>query len=223
MRLPGGAVVRDVKAAPGVRPSYGHGDCWAAFAKVSTALAMQLDIIFRFIGSLSRSSSSLLTMTPASNRTAGVGIPHIRGKRPGDCIRPPQSRRHHRANAQERRRRDVAMRQRQAATDRGLGRRRHHHSNYKNKIVEIDEEGTTIMRCHTGKPCRLVRNQFTESWVGREAQIEPFPIQSDELRLSAGREGRYEGKVEEGGLACGSERRTHRYDRTRGQNRPRYD
>ena len=26
------------------------------------------------------------------------------------------------------------------------------HSNYKNKIVEIDEEGTTITRCHSGKP-----------------------------------------------------------------------
>ena len=35
------------------------------------------------------------------------------------------------------------------------------HSNYKNKIVEIDEEGTTITRCHSGKPCRLIRNKFT--------------------------------------------------------------
>ncbi len=52
------------------------------------------------------------------------------------------------------------------------------HVNYKNKIVEIDEEGTTITRCHSGKPCRLVRNKFTDSWVGREAEIEPFPIQS---------------------------------------------
>ncbi|HSR56970.1 MAG TPA: nitronate monooxygenase [Candidatus Binataceae bacterium] len=38
------------------------------------------------------------------------------------------------------------------------------HSNYKNKIVEIDEEGTTITRCHSGKPCRLIRNKFTDSW-----------------------------------------------------------
>jgi len=77
------------------------------------------------------------------------------------------------------------------------------HSNYKNKIVEIDEEGTTITRCHSGKPCRLIRNKFTESWVGREAEIKPFPIQSVEYGFPLAEKARYEGKVEEGGMACG--------------------
>jgi len=77
------------------------------------------------------------------------------------------------------------------------------HVNYKNKIVEIDEEGTTITRCHSGKPCRLVRNKFTESWVGREAEIEPFPIQSLKVGFPLAERARYEGKIEEGGLACG--------------------
>jgi len=77
------------------------------------------------------------------------------------------------------------------------------HSNYKNKIVEIDEEGTTITRCHSGKPCRLIRNKFTESWVGREAEIKPFPIQSVEYGFPLAEKARYEGKIEEGGLACG--------------------
>ena len=77
------------------------------------------------------------------------------------------------------------------------------HSNYKNKIVEIDEEGTTIIRCHSGKPCRLIRNQFTDSWVGREAEIKPFPIQSIEYGFPLAEKARYEGKIEEGGIACG--------------------
>lgn len=77
------------------------------------------------------------------------------------------------------------------------------HSNYKNKIVEIDEEGTTITRCHSGKPCRLIRNKFTDSWVGREAEIQPFPIQSMKIGFPLAEKARYEGKIEEGGMACG--------------------
>jgi enoyl-[acyl-carrier protein] reductase II len=77
------------------------------------------------------------------------------------------------------------------------------HVNYKNKIVEIDEEGTTITRCHSGKPCRLIRNRFTDSWVGRESEILPFPLQSMRVGFKLAEQARYEGKVEEGGLACG--------------------
>jgi len=77
------------------------------------------------------------------------------------------------------------------------------HVNYKNKIVETDEEGTTITRCHSGKPCRLIRNKFTESWIGREAEIEPFPLQSMKVGFPLAEKARYEGKIEEGGLACG--------------------
>jgi len=77
------------------------------------------------------------------------------------------------------------------------------HVNYKNKIVEIDEEGTTVTRCHSGKPCRLVRNKFTDSWVGRESEIEPFPIQSLKVGFPLAEKARYEGAIEDGGLACG--------------------
>ena len=77
------------------------------------------------------------------------------------------------------------------------------HVNYKNKIVEIDEEGTTITRCHSGKPCRLIRNRFTDSWVGRDSEILPFPLQSMRVGFKLAEQARYEGKVEEGGLACG--------------------
>jgi enoyl-[acyl-carrier protein] reductase II len=77
------------------------------------------------------------------------------------------------------------------------------HRNYKNKIVEIDEEGTVITRCHSGKPCRLIRNQFTDSWEGREHEILPFPLQTIKVGREAAMKARYEGKVEEGGLPAG--------------------
>src|SRR5712692_3903013 len=77
------------------------------------------------------------------------------------------------------------------------------HVNYKNKIVEIDEEGTTITRCHSGKPCRLIRNRFTDSWVGRESEILPFPLQSMRVGFKLAEKARYDGEVEEGWLACG--------------------
>lgn len=77
------------------------------------------------------------------------------------------------------------------------------HVNYKNKIVEIDEEGTVITRCHSGKPCRLIRNRFTDSWEGREHEILPFPLQSIKVGTEAAKKARYEGKVEEGGLPAG--------------------
>jgi enoyl-[acyl-carrier protein] reductase II len=77
------------------------------------------------------------------------------------------------------------------------------HVNYKTRIIEIDEEGTTITRCHSGKPCRLIRNQFTDSWVGRESEIQPFPLQSMRVGFKLAEIARYEGKIEEGGLACG--------------------
>jgi enoyl-[acyl-carrier protein] reductase II len=62
------------------------------------------------------------------------------------------------------------------------------HLNYKNKIVEIDEEGTVISRAFTGKPCRVVHNKYADDWVGREAEIKPFPLQMgvDSHKLAAG-------------------------------------
>jgi enoyl-[acyl-carrier protein] reductase II len=77
------------------------------------------------------------------------------------------------------------------------------HSNYKHRIVEIDEEGTVITRCQSGKPCRLIRNRFTEAWEGREYEILPFPLQMIQVGQAAAMKARYEGKVEEGGLAAG--------------------
>lgn len=77
------------------------------------------------------------------------------------------------------------------------------HANYKHKIVEIDEDGTTTTRAHSGKTVRLARNKFTESWVGREAEIKPYPYQLREVGQAASYRGRIEGDTEMGVLPMG--------------------
>jgi enoyl-[acyl-carrier protein] reductase II len=77
------------------------------------------------------------------------------------------------------------------------------HINYKQKIVEIDEDGTVVTRAHSGKTARIIRNRFTESWVGREAEIKPFPYQLREVGEPASVLGRIEGDTEMGVLAAG--------------------
>lgn len=83
------------------------------------------------------------------------------------------------------------------------------HDAYKNRIVEIDDEGTTVTRCFSGKPCRVIRNQTTEAWESPDlqARIKPFPQQfgviSEWLGEDPYRTGRFEGKVSTGALAAG--------------------
>ena len=40
------------------------------------------------------------------------------------------------------------------------------YADYKSKIVEINEDRTTVARAHSGKSARMARNAFTDSWVG---------------------------------------------------------
>jgi enoyl-[acyl-carrier protein] reductase II len=77
------------------------------------------------------------------------------------------------------------------------------HDAYKQKIVAIDEEGTVVTRAHSGKPCRLVRNAFTDHWDARPQDILPFPAQHIAVGRDAARHARYDGAVEEGGLPAG--------------------
>ena len=60
-----------------------------------------------------------------------------------------------------------------------------------------------MTRAHSGKTCRLIRNGFTESWVGREAEIEPYPLQGMHVGHPASLKGRIEGDVENGVLPAG--------------------
>jgi enoyl-[acyl-carrier protein] reductase II len=77
------------------------------------------------------------------------------------------------------------------------------HDNYKRKVIAIDEEGTVVTRAATGKPCRLIRNNFTREWEGREREIQPFPIQGALVGREAGLRAREAGDIENGNAPCG--------------------
>jgi enoyl-[acyl-carrier protein] reductase II len=77
------------------------------------------------------------------------------------------------------------------------------HDNYKRRITEIDEEGTIVTRAHSGKPNRMIRNAFTKSWEGREAEIKPYPLQLKDVGWEASDRGRVGGDVEHGVLPSG--------------------
>lgn len=51
------------------------------------------------------------------------------------------------------------------------------HENHKKKILEVDEEGTVVSRSYTGKPSRVLRNDFTDRWKGHDEEILPMPWQ----------------------------------------------
>lgn len=77
------------------------------------------------------------------------------------------------------------------------------HDNYKRRITEIDEDGSVVMRAHSGKPNRMIRNDFTRSWEGREATIKPYPLQLRKVGETASYRGRIEGDLANGVLPCG--------------------
>lgn len=77
------------------------------------------------------------------------------------------------------------------------------HDNYKQAIVGIDEDGTTVSRAHSGKPNRMIRNAFTRSWEGREREIKPYPIQLKEIGEPASDAGRIGGDTVHGVLPAG--------------------
>ena len=85
----------------------------------------------------------------------------------------------------------------------------HGHEKYKQRIVEIDDEGTIRTRCFSGKPCRMIQNQTTQAWEepDLQARIQPFPKQFGVISEWLGEDpyttGRFEGKIETGALAAG--------------------
>ena len=77
------------------------------------------------------------------------------------------------------------------------------HDNYKNRIVAIDEEGTVVTRAASGKPCRVIRNEFTREWDKRQGEIQPFPIQFERVGKPMAIRAREQGDIEHGSAACG--------------------
>jgi len=83
------------------------------------------------------------------------------------------------------------------------------HEHYKRRIVEIDEEGTTVTRCFSGKPCRVIKNDTTQAWEARELQdrIERFPRQMRVISEWLGEDpyiaARRKGRIDKGAMAAG--------------------
>jgi enoyl-[acyl-carrier protein] reductase II len=77
------------------------------------------------------------------------------------------------------------------------------HANYKQLLVERDEEGTVISRAHSGKTVRMLRNAFTDHWAARESEILPYPHQLQAVGEPASVRGRIEGDVDHGVLPAG--------------------
>jgi len=83
------------------------------------------------------------------------------------------------------------------------------HDNYKNIIVQTDDEGTIRTRCFTGKPCRMIKNDTTAAWESPElqAKLKPFPHQTRNVIEWLGTDpymaGRRDGKTDIGALAAG--------------------
>ncbi|MFZ5493137.1 MAG: NAD(P)H-dependent flavin oxidoreductase [Pseudomonadota bacterium] len=50
---------------------------------------------------------------------------------------------------------------------------------WKQRIVAAEATDTTLTRCYSGKQMRGFRNRYTDSWIGREADILPFPQQME--------------------------------------------
>jgi enoyl-[acyl-carrier protein] reductase II len=48
---------------------------------------------------------------------------------------------------------------------------------YKETLVALGEDGTTITRGYTGKTCRVVANDYTRFWEENPGDLQPFPAQ----------------------------------------------
>ena len=48
---------------------------------------------------------------------------------------------------------------------------------YKDTLLGLHEDGTTISRGYTGKTCRVVANDYTRFWEEHPDELQPFPMQ----------------------------------------------
>jgi enoyl-[acyl-carrier protein] reductase II len=52
------------------------------------------------------------------------------------------------------------------------------HRAFKDRIVAIDETGTVITRCYSGKTMRAIRTRYTDEWEARKDELQTFPMQA---------------------------------------------
>jgi len=78
----------------------------------------------------------------------------------------------------------------------------HAHENYKNKIIEANEDSTIVTRSYSGKPLRVIQNEWTRDWESRPQDILAFPHQfknSADVYVIA----RRDGNTDLGSMPCG--------------------
>ena len=51
------------------------------------------------------------------------------------------------------------------------------HEVYKKRVTEVGSADTVITRCYSGKPMRVVKNDYVDDWARRPDDIRPFPEQ----------------------------------------------
>lgn len=49
---------------------------------------------------------------------------------------------------------------------------------YKSSILNAKSDSTAISRSYTGKPCRVIRSDWTREWEAKADKIQPFPMQA---------------------------------------------
>ena len=54
----------------------------------------------------------------------------------------------------------------------------HASQTYRDVIVGAGDEDTIITRCYTGKPLRVLKNDYVADWERRPQDIKPFPMQA---------------------------------------------
>jgi enoyl-[acyl-carrier protein] reductase II len=76
------------------------------------------------------------------------------------------------------------------------------HPAAKQRIVDADTDDTVVTTAMSGKPMRVIRNDYVDSWRGRESEVLPFPVQLFATG-GRGRRGLMYGEVEEGAIQAG--------------------
>jgi enoyl-[acyl-carrier protein] reductase II len=66
---------------------------------------------------------------------------------------------------------------------------------YKQVIVDADDEATIVTRAYSGKPMRVLKNEYVTDWERRPQDIQPFPQQAM-VSVQAGVMGGIGGQVE---------------------------
>jgi len=76
------------------------------------------------------------------------------------------------------------------------------HDNFRDAVFAADETSTVVSRGYSGKPVRMISNEFTRFWDEHPEQLQPFPQQwakNEHLVVAA----LVEGRLPEGPVAIG--------------------